>query len=200
MLRSGCARVGFHTCVRKYEFALPYAAFGARKMPATIRAVSLIDYRAVWRVVPVAVWLCCCTGAEPRPAATTAPSAAPAEAVNVAPSTKPEPAPCARAAGDTAAPERYHGLLSRHESPKTMSVEAFEHVEFKLETASRMIPLLPSQQVPHDTLAQAAGKELDICCSWRDSQPPSANEAYPMGSDGKPLARPARCEVRSLSD
>jgi hypothetical protein len=79
-----------------------------------------------------------------------------------------------------------------------MSVEAYRHVEFSLQTGEQKLALAPSEAVPAAQLVDAAGARLEICCVWRPTAEPQPTESYPLGPDGKALARPARCEVQSL--
>jgi hypothetical protein len=80
-----------------------------------------------------------------------------------------------------------------------MSVEAYQHVEFSLQTNERKLSLVPSPSVLWEQLSAARDRQVAVCCVWRAGAKPDPHEAAPMGPDGQPLPRPAKCEVVSLT-
>lgn len=145
------------------------------------------------------LWALGCTGPQTQTTPSVASSAAPTQtAANSQAANSPATA-AACPAQDGASAEQHQGTLRYSEPPRTMSVEAYQHVEFSLQTPERTLNLAPSQQVSWEELKAAQGRQVNLCCVWRAGATPSANEAAPMGPDGQPLARPAKCEVTVLT-
>lgn len=155
------------------------------------------------------LWALGCAGPQTQTTPSVASSAAPAQtsanssAANSPATNSPvtnspvTAAPCAAQDGESA--EQHQGMVHYSEAPRTMSVEAYQHVEFSLQTPERTLNLAPSQRVSWEDLKAARDRQVKLCCVWRAGATPSANEAAPMGPDGQPLARPSKCEVTVLT-
>lgn len=168
------------------------------------RARTLVLTLALTPALTPGALVLACTGPQTQTTPSVASSAAPAQtAANSPAANSPAANPPATAAAcpvqDGAAAEQHQGTLHYSEPPRTMSVEAYQHVEFSLQTPERTLNLAPSQRVSWEDLKAAQDRQVKLCCVWRAGATPSANEAAPLGPDGQPLARPAKCEVTVLT-
>lgn len=103
---------------------------------------------------------------------------------------RPQPSPCGGYGYQGQASEYHRGVLRYEEAPKAMSVQAYQHVEFWLQTSQRKFALGGSPQVPWQRLYAARGREVQVCCVWQAGPTPEPSEAVRNG-----IERPPRCVV-----
>lgn len=80
------------------------------------------------------------------------------------------------------------------------SIHSYMGDEFRLVARGTSLVLTPTDAVPRDALIAAAGKTVSLRCTLRAPVAPSPMEQFPMGPDGRPLARPATCAVYEIRD
>lgn len=91
------------------------------------------------------------------------------------------------------------GTLIYAPLPPTRSVEAYMGVEYTLKTGDDVHVLGASDAVPAEALRAQDGKRVRVQCTMVEAAAPSPTESYPVGPDGAPLLRPARCRVQTLT-
>ena len=112
---------------------------------------------------------------------------------------KPEPAKPEPAKPEPAAESKtLEGVLAYKPLPTTKSVAAYMGVEFTLATDNDPVALTTGA-VSRDTLITASGKRVRVVCVLATARAPSPHESAPLGIDGKPVPRPAKCQVNELT-
>lgn len=90
------------------------------------------------------------------------------------------------------------GTLKYEPLPATKSVRAYNGVEFTLDLGSEAVPLAAGA-ITRETLVANKNKKVTVVCTMGTPQLPNPQEAHPVGPDGAPVARPAKCAVTSLT-
>lgn len=90
------------------------------------------------------------------------------------------------------------GVVRHHEPSPVKSVEAYMAASHTIETGDESVPLASTDAVSSERLTELAGREVTLTCVMRPGATPNPNESYPLGPDGQPMQRPARCAVSSV--
>lgn len=146
----------------------------------------------VWPALSLLLLVCACTGASSK-GSVEGPQAQPPAAV---PEEAPPSAPAAAPTGepDPAELRTLTGVLRYERLPRTMSVQAYNGVEFFLTTDSGEENLTESDAVSHEALEALHEKRIEVKGTWVPPQSPDPMEASP----GAP--RPGRWAVQAARD
>lgn len=94
------------------------------------------------------------------------------------------------------------GTLRFTEAPMTMSLEAYNHVPFRLEVDGGASEALSSTAAVSDEALKALdGKRVEVEVTWEEPQAPSDNEAHPIDPmTGEGEKRPGRWLVSKVHE
>lgn len=145
-------------------------------------------------------WLLCSLLAVGAAACSSTTPSTKADSAEAAPGPPGEAAAAAPHSGSAPAELSYEGVLHYKALPMTKSVEAYLGVDLTLERGDgeAPLPLAGSAIWPHDRLIALDGKRIAVDCVMQPGAAPRAEESAPMGPDGAPLPRPAKCAVQRL--